>query len=55
MVAPVFSGEREIKWTDFNDHVAEGLEAVRRQVLAVVETLQRVVGKISSPALKTAP
>ncbi|WP_395608676.1 VapE domain-containing protein [Pseudomonas sp. B22129] len=37
VVAPVFSGEREIKWTDFNDlHVAEGLEAVRRQVLAVV-------------------
>lgn len=37
VVAPVFSGERETKWTDFNDlHIAEGLEAVRRQVLAVV-------------------
>lgn len=37
VVAPIFSGEREIKWTDFNDlHCAEGLEAVRRQVLAVV-------------------
>ncbi len=38
VVAPIFSGEREDKWTDFNDlHVAEGLEAVRRQVLAVVK------------------
>lgn len=38
VVAPIFSGERELKWTDFNDlHVAEGLEAVRRQVLAVVK------------------
>ncbi|MGH8331914.1 MAG: VapE domain-containing protein, partial [Pseudomonas sp.] len=38
VVAPIFSGEREAKWTDFNDlHVAEGLEAVRRQVLAVVK------------------
>ena len=38
VVAPVFSGERESKWTDFNDlHVAEGLESVRRQVLAVVK------------------
>ncbi|NWE38608.1 conjugal transfer protein TraC [Pseudomonas yamanorum] len=38
VVAPVFSGEREIKWTDFNDlQIAEGLEAVRRQVLAVVK------------------
>jgi len=38
VVGPVFSGEREIKWTDFNDlHVAEGLEAVRHQVLAVVK------------------
>ncbi|WP_085630742.1 VapE domain-containing protein [Pseudomonas sp. R16(2017)] len=38
VVAPVFSSEREVKWTDFNDlHVAEGLEAVRRQVLAVVK------------------
>ena len=38
VVAPVFSGEREVKWTDFNDlHIAEGLEAVRRQVLAVVK------------------
>ncbi|MBD8091716.1 toprim domain-containing protein [Pseudomonas fluorescens] len=38
VVAPVFSAERETKWTDFNDlHVAEGLEAVRRQVLAVVK------------------
>jgi putative DNA primase/helicase len=32
-----FPSEREDKWTDFNDlHVAEGLDAVRRQVLAVV-------------------
>ncbi|VVP72440.1 VapE domain-containing protein [Pseudomonas fluorescens] len=38
VVAPIFSSEREVKWTDFNDlHVAEGLEAVRRQVLAVVK------------------
>ncbi|AZE46983.1 DNA primase, phage associated [Pseudomonas chlororaphis] len=38
VVAPIFSGEREDKWTDFNDlHCAEGLEAVRRQVLAVVK------------------
>ncbi|WP_162094745.1 VapE domain-containing protein [Pseudomonas chlororaphis] len=38
VVAPIFSGEREEKWTDFNDlHCAEGLEAVRRQVLAVVK------------------
>ncbi|MQT96586.1 virulence-associated E family protein [Pseudomonas helleri] len=37
VVAPVFSAEREIKWTDFNDlHCAEGLDAVRRQVLSVV-------------------
>ena len=37
LVGPVFSGEREIKWTDFNDlHCAEGLDAVRRQVLSVV-------------------
>ena len=37
VVGPVFSGEREIKWTDFNDlHCAEGLDAVRRQVLSVV-------------------
>lgn len=36
-VAPVFAGDREDKWTDFNDlHCAEGLETVRRQVLAVV-------------------
>lgn len=38
VVGPVFSGKREIKWTDFNDlHCAEGLDAVRRQVLAVVK------------------
>ncbi|AZD84928.1 DNA primase, phage associated [Pseudomonas chlororaphis subsp. aureofaciens] len=38
VVGPIFSGEREEKWTDFNDlHCAEGLEAVRRQVLAVVK------------------
>ncbi|MFC3944307.1 conjugal transfer protein TraC [Pseudomonas gingeri NCPPB 3146 = LMG 5327] len=37
VVPPVFSGDREDKWTDFNDlHCAEGLDAVRRQVLAVV-------------------
>ena len=37
VVAPVFSVERDIKWTDFNDlHCAEGLDAVRRQVLSVV-------------------
>ncbi|SDJ60652.1 VapE domain-containing protein [Pseudomonas indica] len=36
-VVPVFAGEREEKWTDWNDlHVAEGLDAVRRQVMAVV-------------------
>jgi len=38
VVVPIFSGDREDKWTDFNDlHCAEGLEAVRRQVLAVVK------------------
>jgi putative DNA primase/helicase len=38
VVAPTFSGEREVKWTDFNDlHCAEGLDAVRRQVMAVVK------------------
>ncbi|MNJ35501.1 DNA primase TraC [compost metagenome] len=38
VVAPIFSGEREVKWTDFNDlHCAEGLEAVRRQVMAVIK------------------
>ena len=38
VVGPIFSGERDIKWTDFNDlHCAEGLDAVRRQVLAVVK------------------
>jgi putative DNA primase/helicase len=38
VVAPIFSVEREDKWTDFNDlHCAEGLESVRRQVLAVVK------------------
>lgn len=38
VVGPIFSGERDPKWTDFNDlHCAEGLEAVRRQVLAVVK------------------
>lgn len=38
VVGPIFSGEREIKWTDFNDlHCAEGLDAVRRQVMAVVK------------------
>lgn len=37
VVFPVFSGERADKWTDFNDlHVAEGLEAVRRQVMVLV-------------------
>ncbi|HCA25242.1 MAG TPA: conjugal transfer protein TraC [Pseudomonas sp.] len=36
-VWPVFDGERDDKWTDFNDlHVAEGMDAVRRQVMAVV-------------------
>ncbi|MEE4677687.1 VapE domain-containing protein [Pseudomonas alliivorans] len=38
VVAPLFSTERHDKWTDFNDlHVAEGLDAVRRQVLAVIK------------------
>lgn len=37
VVFPVFSGERAEKWTDFNDlHVAEGLDAVRSLVMAVV-------------------
>ncbi|MED5608506.1 VapE domain-containing protein [Pseudomonas sp. JH-2] len=37
-VVPVFSVEREDKWTDWNDlHVSEGLDAVRRQVMAVVK------------------
>lgn len=38
VVQPVFSGERLEKWTDFNDlHLAENLDAVRQQVLAVVK------------------
>jgi putative DNA primase/helicase len=38
VVAPIFSGDRKDKWTDFNDlHCAEGLEAVRRQVTAVIK------------------
>jgi len=38
VVKPIFSGPREDKWTDFNDlHCAEGLEAVRRQVMAVIK------------------
>ncbi len=38
VVGPNFACEREDKWTDFNDlHCAEGLDAVRRQVLAVVK------------------
>lgn len=37
LVAPVFSVEREAGWTDWNDlHCAEGLDAVRRQVMAMV-------------------
>lgn len=37
VVVPVFDNDREDGWTDFNDlHCAEGLDAVRRQVLAVV-------------------
>lgn len=37
VVAPTFDTGREDHWTDFNDlHCAEGLDAVRRQVLAVV-------------------
>lgn len=36
-VVPAFDGEREEKWTDWNDlHLSEGLDAVRRQVMAVV-------------------
>lgn len=35
-VLPIFAVDREDKWTDFNDlHCAEGLGAVRDQVLAV--------------------
>ncbi|WP_330114905.1 VapE domain-containing protein [Pseudomonas sp. JS3066] len=38
VAVPVFDIDREAKWTDFNDlHCSEGLEAVRRQVLAVVQ------------------
>lgn len=37
-VVPIFSEGREDGWTDWNDlHVAEGLDAVRRQVMAVVK------------------
>ncbi|MCS3467412.1 putative DNA primase/helicase [Pseudomonas sp. JUb42] len=37
VVGPIFTSEREDKWTDFNDlHCHEGLEAVRRQVMALV-------------------
>lgn len=38
VVGPIFSGARDDKWTDFNDlHCVEGLEAVRRQVGAVIK------------------
>lgn len=38
VVRPVFSGERQPGWTDFNDlHGAEGLAVVRGQVMAVVQ------------------
>ncbi|SED26964.1 conjugal transfer protein TraC [Pseudomonas marginalis] len=37
VVLPIFDNDREAGWTDFNDlHCAEGLDAVRRQVLALV-------------------
>ncbi|HCL3291055.1 toprim domain-containing protein [Pseudomonas aeruginosa] len=37
VVWPIFSDEREDGWTDFNDlHCAEGLDAVRRQVMSLV-------------------
>lgn len=37
VVMPVFGNDREDGWTDFNDlHCAEGMDTVRRQVLAVV-------------------
>ena len=37
-VVPVFALERDDKWTDWNDlHCSEGLDAVRRQVMAVVK------------------
>ena len=37
VVAPVWSGERGDKDTDFNDlHLSEGMDAVRRQVMMVV-------------------
>ena len=35
MAVPIFSGERQKKWTDFNDlAIAEGLDAVRRRIEA---------------------
>lgn len=38
VVLPVFDNNREERWTDFNDlHCAEGLETVRRQVMAAVK------------------
>lgn len=38
VVLPVFDNDREERWTDFNDlHCAEGLETVRRQVMAAVK------------------
>ena len=37
VVGPIFSGDRQLKWTDFNDlHCSEGLDAVRRQVMSIV-------------------
>ena len=40
MVLPVFQGERSEKATDFNDlHQAEGIDAVRNIVMAVVDVL----------------
>jgi len=42
MVIPVFQGDRPEKATDFNDlHQAEGMDAVRRIVMDVVEVLTK--------------
>ena len=56
VVAPVFSGGREIKWTDFNDlHVAEGWRPYAARCSRWSSLLQQVVGKTNWPAPKTAP
>lgn len=56
VVGPIFSAEREVKWTDFNDlHCAEGLEAVRLQVTAGSSHRLPVAGRTCWPGLRVVP